>query len=61
VTSANAGRIVDQTVEVIVDAAKEILAEPPEQDMVRSMASRFSWKNNGDQLLNILRQTVGKS
>jgi len=61
VTSAVAGRIVDPNVEAIVAAAKAILAEPPEQDMVRSSVSRFSWKNNGDQLLAILQQAAGKT
>ena len=57
----SAGRIVEQTVEAIVEAAKAILAEPPGQDMVRSSVNRFSWKNNGDQLLAILQQAVGKT
>ena len=61
VTSPAAGRIVDQTVEAIVDAAKAILAEPPKQDMVRSSVSRLSWENNGDQLLAILGQAAGKN
>jgi teichuronic acid biosynthesis glycosyltransferase TuaC len=61
VTSAAAGRIVDPNVQAIVEAAKAILADPPEQDMVRSSVSRFSWKNNGDQLLAILQQAAGKT
>lgn len=60
VTSRDAGRIVDQTVEAIVDATKAILTDPPEQDVVRASVNRFSWKNNGDQLLAILRQAAGK-
>lgn len=61
VTSPDAGRIVDQTVEAIVEAAKAVLADPPEQEAVRSSVSRFSWKANGDQLLAILRQAATKS
>jgi len=61
VTSPHAGRIVDQTVEAIVEAAKAVLADPPEQEAVRSSVSRFSWKANGDQLLAILRQAATKS
>ncbi|MGB5725569.1 MAG: glycosyltransferase [Parasphingorhabdus sp.] len=60
VTSAGAGRVVDQTVEAIVAAAKAILAEPPAQELVRSSVSRFSWKNNGDQLLVILSKAANK-
>ena len=60
VSSPEAGRVVDQTVEAIVEAAKAILAEPPAQDMVRSSVSRFSWSNNGDQLLAILRRAADK-
>lgn len=60
VTSADAGRVVSQTVEAIVEAARAILASPPAQDMVRSSVSRFSWNNNGDQLLAILRRGAGK-
>ena len=61
VTSNSAGRIVDQTVEAIVEAAQAILADPPAQDLVRSSVSRFSWKNNGDQLLTILQKSAGKN
>ena len=61
VTSPDAGRIVDQTVEAIVEAAKAVLADPPQQEAVRSSVSRFSWKANGDQLLAILRQAATKS
>lgn len=60
VTSVDAGRVVDQSVEAIVKAATAILAAPPAQDMVRSSVSKFSWKNNGDQLLAILRRAAGK-
>jgi len=59
VTSPDAGRIVEQTGEAIAEAAHAILADPPDQDMVRSTVSRFSWKTNGDQLLAILRQAAG--
>ena len=61
VTSTSAGRIVDQSVEAIAEAAQAILADPPAQDLVRSSVSRFSWKNNGDQLLTILQKSAGKN
>lgn len=60
-SSSSAGRIVDQSVEAIVEAVQAILAEPPEQQLVRSSVSRFSWKNNGDQLLTILRNAAAAS
>jgi len=60
VTSPVAGRIVPQTVEAVVEAVQAILAEPPDQQLVRSSVSRFSWHNNGDQLLAILRKAAGK-
>ncbi len=58
VTSPDAGRIVPQTVEAIVEAATAILAEPPEQEKVRSSVSRFSWKANGDQLVQIMQEAA---
>jgi len=58
VTSPDAGRIVEQTAEAIAEAAHAILADPPDQDRVRSTVSRFSWKTNGDQLLAILREAA---
>lgn len=58
VTSADAGRIVAQSVEAIVEATRAILSDPPSQDRVRSSVSRFSWKANGDQLLAILREAA---
>ena len=61
VTSPSAGRVVDQTVEAIVEAAKAILAGPPAQEPVRLSVARFSWKNNGDQLLTILSEAADKS
>ncbi|WP_321324774.1 glycosyltransferase [uncultured Parasphingorhabdus sp.] len=61
VTSPESGRIVDQSVEAIVAAARAVLAAPPAQDIVRSSVSRFSWQNNGDQLLEILGQAAGRT
>ena len=58
VGSKSAGRVVDQTVEAIVEAAKAILAEPPAQELVRASVSQFSWTNNGDQLLAILSEAA---
>ncbi len=61
VSSPVAGRVVDQNVEAIVDAAKAILAKPPKQELVRSSVDRFSWRNNGDQLRTILGKAAGTS
>ena len=61
VTSASAGRIVDQSAEAIVEAAQTILAEPPAQERVQESVSHFSWKNNGDQLLAILSRAASKA
>lgn len=61
VTGPVAGRVVEPTVGAIVGAAKAILAKPPEQELVRSSVSRFSWKNNGDQLRDVLLQAAGKA
>ena len=61
VTNASAGRVVDQSAGAIVEATRAILAEPPAQDLVRSSVSRFSWKNNGDQLLAILSKAARKA
>ena len=58
VSSPDAGRIVEQTAEAIAEAAHAILADPPDQDRVRSTVSRFGWKTNGDQLLAILREAA---
>ena len=58
VGSKSGGRVVDQTVEAIIEAAKAILAEPPAQELVRSSVSQFSWTNNGDQLLAILSKAA---
>lgn len=60
VTGPDAGRVVDQTVEAIVEAAKTILGAPPAQDIVRSSVSKFSWQNNGDQLLAMLQKAAGR-
>ncbi|WP_373491982.1 glycosyltransferase [Parasphingorhabdus sp.] len=60
VTSVDAGRIVEQNVEAIIQAAKAILADPPRQDIVRSSVSQFSWANNGKQLRAILLSAAGK-
>jgi glycosyltransferase involved in cell wall biosynthesis len=61
VNGDEAGRIVDQNVGAIIEAAHSILANPPVQDVVRSSVSRFSWKQNGNQLRAILCEAAGKS
>lgn len=46
-----AGKIVDQDTAQIVEAIKAILANPPAQETVRATVKGFSWKANGDQLI----------
>ncbi|MEH6789358.1 glycosyltransferase [Parasphingorhabdus sp.] len=60
VSTAEAGRVVAQSVDAIVEAARDILAAPPDQDRVRSTVNRFSWQTNGDQLLAVLRDAAGR-
>lgn len=60
VSSREAGRVVDQTPDAIVAAARAILSAPPAQDRVRLSVRNFSWQNNGDQLLTILRRAAGR-
>ncbi|MEP3723162.1 MAG: glycosyltransferase, partial [Parasphingorhabdus sp.] len=60
VASPDAGRVVDQDVEAIVDAIKAILVQSPKQDLVRKSVAHFSWRNNGDQLLAIFQKVSGQ-
>lgn len=53
VRSDIAGRIVAQDSLKIVDAVKAILVNPAAQDDVRATVSHFSWKNNGDALVEL--------
>ncbi len=53
-----AGQIVEQDSLAISEAIKTILADPPEQDDVRSTVSHFSWRNNGDALVNLFGEIV---
>ncbi|MEO0441105.1 MAG: glycosyltransferase [Pseudomonadota bacterium] len=47
-----AGRIVAENSNAIVEAIESILDNPPDQQKVRDSVSKFSWKANGDQLLD---------
>ena len=45
-----AGRIVPREAEAIAQALREVLADPPEPQMVRAAAERFSWDANAAAL-----------
>ncbi len=53
-----AGRIVDQDATSIANAVNEILSAPPAQADVRATVRNFSWKTNGDQLLEFFQSIV---
>lgn len=58
-TSAAAGRIVERTPEAIAQALREMLAEAPDRVAVRKAAMRFTWRANGDALLDHLTRIAG--
>jgi glycosyltransferase involved in cell wall biosynthesis len=60
VRSDTAGRIVKQNSPAIADAIKAILAHPPAPSDVRASVSQFSWKNNGDALVKLFLEIVGR-
>jgi glycosyltransferase involved in cell wall biosynthesis len=49
-----AGRIVACDAEAIADAVAELLADPPDPDLVRKAAERFSWQKNAAELFDHL-------
>jgi len=60
-TSPAAGRIVERTPEAIADGLREMLAETPDREAVRSAALPFTWRANGDALVEHLRAVAGKA
>lgn len=54
-----AGRIVERTPEAIAAALREMLAETPDREAVRSVALPFTWHANGDALVQHLRGIAG--
>lgn len=50
IASAAAGRIAARETGALVEAVREVLADPPEQEAVRACAARFSWERNADEL-----------
>lgn len=58
VSSDHAGRIVEQSSPAIAGAIEEILRAPPPQEKVRATVDNFSWKNNGDQLLELFNDVA---
>lgn len=57
----SAGRIADRTHEAIAAAIRDVLADPPLQDDVRTSAMRFTWAANGDALHAHLSAIAGKN
>ncbi|QTD55869.1 glycosyltransferase [Parasphingorhabdus cellanae] len=60
VRSDIAGKIIEQERLAVVEAIKSILANPPDQHAVRATVSHFSWKNNGDALINLFGDVARK-
>ncbi len=60
VRSEIAGRIVEQNSLAIANAIKAILAHPPAPSDVRASVNHFSWKNNGDALVKLFVEIVGR-
>lgn len=57
---ASAGRIIERSVEAIVGAVRELLADPPEQAAVAASAARFSWEANAAELAAHYARIVGR-
>lgn len=55
-----AGRIVEPEAGVVAGAVRALIETPPHPDAVRATVSRFTWKANGDLLLDHLRQVAGQ-
>ena len=55
-----AGRIVARDAEALAAAVREILADPPPQEVVRQSAERFSWDRNADELHEHLLVCAGR-
>lgn len=53
-----AGRVVPRTAESLADAARALIADPPDPWTVRKAAERFSWEANAEQLEAHLRGIV---
>ena len=55
-----AGRIVGREPAELTAAIRELLDNPPDRDVVRETALRFTWAANGDALLAHLQGIAGK-
>ncbi|PCD01535.1 glycoside hydrolase [Sphingomonas spermidinifaciens] len=53
-----AGRIVDRTPEAFAAAINELLDAPPDRELVRAAAARFSWERNAETLRAHLQTLV---
>lgn len=55
-----AGRVVARNGEKLAAAVREVLADPPAQEAVRTSAERFSWARNAEELEMHLRRLVAR-
>lgn len=60
-TGETAGRIVERTPEAIATALREMLAQAPDREAIRTAALPFTWRANGDALVGHLRIIAGKA
>lgn len=56
----SAGRIIERSAQAIVEAVRELLADPPEQAAVAASAARFSWEANAAELAAYYVRIVGR-
>lgn len=55
-----AGRLIERTPEAFAEAINDMLREQPDRDLIRQIALRFTWAENGDALYAHLRQLTGQ-
>lgn len=60
VSDRSAGRIAARDAGAIADAVRELLAHPRSQEAVAMNAERFSWEENGRQLVEHWRAAAGR-
>jgi glycosyltransferase involved in cell wall biosynthesis len=59
-TRPDAGRIVEREPEVIADAVRALLADPPDRDTVAATVERFGWPAHAEALDDIYSEVIGK-
>jgi len=60
-TDPAAGQIVERTPAAFADALGKMLSHPPDRVAVRRAAIPFTWRTNGDALLDHLNKVAGKT